>query len=301
MRIENLVVVVSLAIVASAFVAAVTVAAQDPAAVEAALSLHRPTRRLIQQGLSNEGFDAGAPDGLFGPRTRAAIRAWQAARDEPQIGYLDVDQVAALRAAAVPRSVTTSPEPEDPTLASVSAAGAQVPVEDTFGCDSALLFSDEQLGKRSIDLRKLCGFQLFNECRPLPVIIRTEDMGPDTDKHIRAVAESHLRPAQIYGTPPAVGGLLAIEVLHHYGGNLAYEVVDPSKKGYWVNVKFIRRVFEPVSEQWGAAETWRSRVWRSSTYTANTSGPGWHPILQLVSDGVGEFTNSYLRVNEPAC
>ena len=172
--------------------------------------------------------------------------------------------------------------------------------DDALGCDLALLFSDEQLGKRNIDLRELCGFQLFNECRPVPVIIRTEDAGPDTDRHIRAVAEGHLRPAQIYGPPPAVGGLLAIEVLH-YGGNFAYEVIDPSEKRYWVNVKFIRRVFEPVSEQWGAAETWRSRVWRSSTYTADTSGPGWHPILQLVSDGVGEFTNSYLRVNEPAC
>ena len=106
MRIENLVVVVPLAIVASMFVAAVTVAAQDPAAVEAALSLDRPTRRLIQRALSNEGFDPGAPDGLFGPRTRAAIRAWQAARDEPQTGYLDGDQLATLRAAAVPQPMT---------------------------------------------------------------------------------------------------------------------------------------------------------------------------------------------------
>ena len=129
MRIENLVVVVPLAIVASVFVAAVTVAAQDPAAVEAALSLDRPMRRLIQRGLSNEGFDAGAPDGLFGPRTRAAIRAWQAARDEPQTGYLDGDQLAALRAAAVPQPMTTSPEPEDPTPAAAPVADAPAPVE----------------------------------------------------------------------------------------------------------------------------------------------------------------------------
>ena len=74
--------------------------------------------------------------------------------------------------------------------------------DDALGCDLALLFSDEQLGKRNIDLRELCGFQLFNECRPVPVIIRTEDAGPDTDRHIRAVAEGHLRPAQIYGPPP---------------------------------------------------------------------------------------------------
>ena len=91
---ENLVVVVLLAVVASVFVAAVSVAAQDPAAIEAALSLDRPTRRLIQQGLSNEGFDAGALDGLFGPRTRAAIRAWQAAREQAETGYLDDAQAS---------------------------------------------------------------------------------------------------------------------------------------------------------------------------------------------------------------
>ena len=38
-----------------------------------ALGLDRPTRRLIQQELRNEGFNPGAPDGLFGPRTRAAF------------------------------------------------------------------------------------------------------------------------------------------------------------------------------------------------------------------------------------
>ncbi len=47
--------------------------------VEATLGLDRPPRRLIHQALAAEGFDRGVPDGLFGPRTRAAIRAWQAA------------------------------------------------------------------------------------------------------------------------------------------------------------------------------------------------------------------------------
>ena len=112
-------------------VSAVT-AAQDAAAVEAALGLDRPTRRLIQQGLGNEGFDPGAPDGLFGPRTRAAIRAWQAAGGEPQSGYLDGDQVAALRAAAVVHPVTASPEPGDPapvadTPASLDVSDAELP------------------------------------------------------------------------------------------------------------------------------------------------------------------------------
>ena len=73
--------------------------AQEPAAVEASLGLDRPTRRSIQQGLRNEGFDPGALDGLFGPRTRAAIRGWQASRGTPPSGYLNGTQAELLRSA----------------------------------------------------------------------------------------------------------------------------------------------------------------------------------------------------------
>ena len=114
---------------APGFGATMVTAAQDASAVEAALGIDRPTRRVIQEGLANEGFDPGAPDGLFGPRTRAAIRAWQAARDEPRTGYLDGDQVAALLAAAVPRPVTASPAPRDPAPAPAPVADIPVPAE----------------------------------------------------------------------------------------------------------------------------------------------------------------------------
>lgn len=79
MRNNTLAVVLVLACVVSAFSillggpavrVTATLAAQDPAAIEASLGLERPTRRQIQQGLRNEGFDVGTPDGLFGPRTR---------------------------------------------------------------------------------------------------------------------------------------------------------------------------------------------------------------------------------------
>ena len=92
--------------------ATATTVAQDPAAVEAALGLDRPTRRAIQQRLRNEGFDPGTPDGLFGPRTRAAIRRWQEARGVPATGYLDGVQAERLRTAdALPRSGSDASEP----------------------------------------------------------------------------------------------------------------------------------------------------------------------------------------------
>ena len=88
-------------------------AEQDPAAVEAALGLDRSARRLIQQGLRNEGFDPGASDGLFGPRTRSAIRRWQEARGAPVSGHLNGAEVELLRVAAeLATAVSESPQPQ---------------------------------------------------------------------------------------------------------------------------------------------------------------------------------------------
>ena len=65
--------------------------------VEEGLGLNQAARRQVQQGLRAEGFDPGGADGLFGPRTRAAIRNWQSARGVRSTGYLDGPQVEALR------------------------------------------------------------------------------------------------------------------------------------------------------------------------------------------------------------
>ena len=65
--------------------------------VEEELGLNQAARRQVQQGLRANGFDPGGADGLFGPRTRAAIRSWQSARGVRSTGYLDGPQVEALR------------------------------------------------------------------------------------------------------------------------------------------------------------------------------------------------------------
>ena len=66
---------------------------------EDGLNLDRAARRQIQEGLRAVGFDPGAPDGLFGPRTRAAIRSWQSARGTQATGYLDAPSASVLRSA----------------------------------------------------------------------------------------------------------------------------------------------------------------------------------------------------------
>lgn len=84
---------------------ATTTAVYAPATVgqrrsdEDTLRLDGDSRRLIQLGLRNEGFDPGPIDGVFGPATRAAIRRWQAAQGQQSTGYLDASTAAILRIA----------------------------------------------------------------------------------------------------------------------------------------------------------------------------------------------------------
>ena len=78
-----------------------------PATVEVALELDREARRLVQRGLAAAGFDPGPPDGVFGPATRAAVRAWQRSRGGVPSGYLDDSSAAALGAPVAPRPVAS--------------------------------------------------------------------------------------------------------------------------------------------------------------------------------------------------
>ena len=69
----------------------------DVATVEAGLGLDRSLRRVVQQRLGEIGFNPGGADGLFGPRTRAAIQRWQVTSNVPATGYLTAAQLEALR------------------------------------------------------------------------------------------------------------------------------------------------------------------------------------------------------------
>ena len=103
---------------------------------EEGLNLDRAARRQIQQGLQAAGFDPGGADGLFGPRTRAAIRGWQSSRGHPPTGFLDAVTAVALRsagglgpavaaAASAPLDVTAPQQPASagaPTVATAATA-----------------------------------------------------------------------------------------------------------------------------------------------------------------------------------
>lgn len=59
--------------------------------------LGRQDIQTVQQLLNDRGYDVGAPDGLMGPKTRNAIRAFQSAQGMPLTGEPDATLLAALR------------------------------------------------------------------------------------------------------------------------------------------------------------------------------------------------------------
>lgn len=70
-----------------------------PSVVDKPLALDRKKKALIQRGLASLKFDPGPTDGFFGPKTRAAILAWQKAKgygEASQTGRLTKEQADAL-------------------------------------------------------------------------------------------------------------------------------------------------------------------------------------------------------------
>ena len=59
--------------------------------LERSLSLSLDQRANIQRALNAMGHDAGSADGIFGPRTRKAIKAMQKALGVEPTGYLNIE------------------------------------------------------------------------------------------------------------------------------------------------------------------------------------------------------------------
>ncbi|MFW6093822.1 MAG: lytic murein transglycosylase, partial [Pseudomonadota bacterium] len=64
------------------------------------LRVSRDSVRRLQQDLASLGFDAGDPDGVFGPATRNALSEFQRSRDLVADGHLDHEAMTRVREAA---------------------------------------------------------------------------------------------------------------------------------------------------------------------------------------------------------
>lgn len=90
-------------------------------AVEARAQTTWPDIASVQERLVELGYDAGAADGLLGPKTRAALRAFQADRDLPVNGRPDETTLRALFGKAPSGTAAAAPAPsgEPPRLDAV--------------------------------------------------------------------------------------------------------------------------------------------------------------------------------------
>ena len=92
---------------------ATNAAAEEAAPQDAPMS--REQRIQVQQGLAALGFDPGPADGLFGPRTRAAVWDWQNAKGLEATGFLTREEAEAL--GAMGQAAGAYNEESDPEVA----------------------------------------------------------------------------------------------------------------------------------------------------------------------------------------
>jgi uncharacterized caspase-like protein len=78
-------------------------AAPEPEQIERSIGLTRQGRSRVQLALTLLGYGTGGTDGVLGPKSRAAISAWQTDQGEAATGYLSSTQHAALLDAASPK------------------------------------------------------------------------------------------------------------------------------------------------------------------------------------------------------
>lgn len=83
----------------------------SPVEIEASLKLTRTQRVEIQKQLSALGYDAGVADGLWGAKTRTAIKGWQKANRKTQTGYVTAAQVKLIASQA--GSAAPAPAPSN--------------------------------------------------------------------------------------------------------------------------------------------------------------------------------------------
>jgi peptidoglycan hydrolase-like protein with peptidoglycan-binding domain len=67
------------------------------------------TLRSVQQTLAQRGFDPGPIDGLWGPRTEAALRSFQQSQGLSASGSLDAQTLAALNVSGGTATATSLP------------------------------------------------------------------------------------------------------------------------------------------------------------------------------------------------
>ena len=115
---------------------ATNAAAEDAAPQDDPMS--REQRIQVQQGLAALGFDPGPADGLFGPKTRAAIWDWQNAKGLEATGFLTREEAEAL--GAMGQAAGTYDEESDPEVAEPDEPASEESAPGASGSRNRVLY-----------------------------------------------------------------------------------------------------------------------------------------------------------------
>ena len=138
--------------------AAATKAAQE---AERRLSLSRDRRRGIQVALNAAGYGAGAEDGIWGARTRGAIKGWQEAANMPATGYLsEAGYRRLVNELRAPEGANPEVRVEDETVAE-SGAQTRVPNEQESPIEPTMIRIEGGKVNLSGNLRKQVSVSAF--------------------------------------------------------------------------------------------------------------------------------------------
>ena len=129
-------------------------------------------------------------------------------------------------------------------------------------------------------------FQLLNSCEPMYLLVTVlddEDMKNVglTKERVQFAVESRLRGARLLRSGTVSAPLLRVSVA-------------VTRTVYDVNMGYYKRLWDPLTDRYGLAETW-------TTGSSGTHGSKADYIVSKLSGLLDEFLTEYLRVNEAAC
>ena len=105
---------------------------------ELTLALAYPEKTTVQRNLQRLGFRPGRVDGIFGPRTRAAIRSWQNSTGLSATGFLDRPQLSRMAREASSARVASLSAPSRPVRTTTRRGRPVDPGPETGLLDRAL-------------------------------------------------------------------------------------------------------------------------------------------------------------------
>ena len=190
-------------------------AVTGPAEVEDKLNLDLQARVAVQRGLSSLGQDAVPADGVFGERTRKALRAWQGSKGWKETGYLTKEQAEGLialgrdmerkaREEAARRAREERKRADDEAFARAESEGTVTAYERYLSSCAPLCGHAEEARRLKVKAEEREPGRRFRDCAECPELVVVPSGSYEMGSERGASDEKPVHEVRI-GYPLAVG------------------------------------------------------------------------------------------------